>query len=1392
MWQLGMIVNIGRSVLLTSLMIFGGLGLINPAYANPNTDINLSIQKVDGISQSDIRRVFKDSKGFIWLATLDGLFRFDGYTCKNYRISQEPNSISSNMIGKIGEDDLGNIWVSTFGKGICKLNPVTEEFTSYRIENNSPYRLRTNDISAFLIDGTTLWLGNWKELIRVEMDSTMSKIVAQSHISLYEFEPLVNNLNVQTIFKDREDKIWLGLNVSLIRINNPSSDLNHLSYTKKSGNVSALQYCDSILVAAGEFVSEVQTNRRWEITLKPIAYIPAYTMQYHRGTMWLGNRSGVLAYKWMEGAYQQTGHFTPAVANGLSSYPVSDLSVDGTSVWVGTIGGGVYLLSHNDQYFKHYKKTKESRSLTDDHIKTLFEDSKQDLWVGTEQGGLNYLKGKDKNNYTNGFGQISMKNYPREYNRVYAIAEQFTPRSKIRERLIWLGTSFPTFMVALDPSTMELLPQSEHVKGFRFVFAIEVQNDSTLWVGTYGGGLWRLNTDDDGIIIHSQQFQPANDNPHSISSTIIRSILCDQEGNLWVGTDKGLNYVAQEELSEEHPKFHVFREGKTKGSLYNEYILKLFQSSTGKIWMGSMGGGLMGVSQIISKDSILFDAVTVKDGLPNNSIKSIEEDQEGNLWLSSNHGLSRYNPRTLDIVNYDVSDGLQGNDFEELASANRQNGELLFGGINGLNTFYPEQIRKDTIKPKLYFSELSILNEVVQPRVKYQKNVILKNSIEHTDQIVLTHEQNSFSIAFAGLHFNSPQKVKYQYILEGFDKTWTRTNVDHRVAKYTNVPAGMYTLKVTASNSDNVETDEPIRLAIRIKPHPLLSPLAFMIYAVLLVLAIYLLFRIYGNITRRKKDVLIAEIEKRNAEEATQSKLRFFTNISHEFRTPLTLISIPLEKLLKSGRLTEGDEKKNLNIIKHNSDLMLRLVNQILDFRKLEQDKMQLSLQSLNIIEFIGDILQTFEPLAEQKQIELDFQHSSEAIYLSFDPDCVEKIVYNLLSNAIKFTPKDGKVSLAVDQESDKVLIQVSDTGIGIKESDKPFLFQRYFHRVQQDKIMNSGTGIGLSLIKGLVELHKGDIEVQSQEGQGTIFKVYLPMTGDGKKTNFVESEGLEGEGRTPMLEREIKPEQHIDEGHRRTILIVEDNQELREVIVSLFGGKHNVLEAEDGKVGYDQCLKHNPDLVISDIMMPNVDGIQLLSMIKTDEKISHIPIMLLTAKSTIENQIEGFAAGADAYISKPFNADVLYSNALSIIQNRERLRGTYVKEIEINPMLLSNSPTDVSFIDKILMLIEENLSDAEFNVDKMAEAYGLSRNHLNRKIKALTGETTINFLRDIRLKHAAALLVNGKYNVSEVTWRVGYSDLGSFRKRFKDRFGVSPSDYAKQQKNEQTPGQNQ
>ncbi|WP_071397160.1 hybrid sensor histidine kinase/response regulator transcription factor [Flammeovirga pacifica] len=1327
------------------------------------------INKVSNISQLDVRDVFKDSKGFLWLATSDGLVRYNGLDSKVYRVSSSANSISSNMIRKISEDQLGNIWVSTFGKGLSRLDVKTETFTNYSIKSDQHYQLKTNDISSFLIDENTIWVGNWDQLIRVDLDVNNDKIIRQSSINLMDIDTSLHQVVVQTIFKGKDNHIWLGLNSSLVRINTTNKALDQINFDKIEGNVAALHYCDERLITSGEFVSSLEGQQN-NLYLKELNYQSANTIAYKDGILWLGNRKGVFAYHLSQNGLQLIKFYQATSNSGRSYHPVTSIILDNDKVWVATTGGGVYLIEQPNHLFEHYQQT-ENNSLYDDHVKAIFEDSQQNLWVGTELGGLNYLIKENKYNYDNGFGQLSIKNYPSENNRVYAIAEQHFPHSALRDRLIWLGTTFPTFLIALDPSTMQLLPQSPIAKKLGFVFDIEVQNDSTLWIGTYNDGLWRIRVDKDGSILSAQNFDKNNG---SLTSDIIRSILLDSHQNLWVGTDKGLNLIKSTELEKTHPKVITFREGKSKKSLPNEYILKIFESHDGTIWMGSMGGGLIYCQP---SEQPVFKSITVEHGLANNSIKSIEEDAEHNLWLSSNLGLTKFNPSTSQCVNYTTSDGLQANEFEDLVSYTRKSGQILFGGVNGINTFYPNQIHLDSVPPNLYFSELQILNEVIYPHKKYEGKTILENSIEHTQKIILGHDQNSFSIAFEAFQFNYPDKVKFKYKLEGFDKKWTSTRHNNQQAKYTNLPAGDYILKVNAANSDNFWSDQPKELKITIQRHPFLSNYAIVIYVLSTFLLLIIIYRIYSRIRKQKKEVFIAGLEKKNAEEAAQSKLRFFTNISHEFRTPLTLITIPLDRLINSIDLSEVEKKKHLKIIKQNADLMLRLVNQILDFRKLEQNKMQLSMQSMNIIEFISSIVKGFQPLADNKEITLQFKSKSQALNMSFDPDCVEKIVNNLISNALKFTSKKGTVLMEIEEIDQKVLIKVTDNGIGIKESDKPFLFQRYFQRSDKSKMLRNGTGIGLSLIKNLVDLHQGVIEVESKEGEGSVFKVFLPMVhhevGEVIPQDKIYEETYTNEDIINRVGNTFSLQQK-----KYSLLIVEDNEELRALIVSLFDQMYHVLEAEDGEQGYQKCIQHQPDIIISDVMMPKMNGLDMLHKIKSDDIVNHIPIILLTAKSTNENQIEGLMEGADAYVSKPFDQNVLSSIVFSILKNRERLIEKFDKEIKINPSLISTQKPDVQFIEKVLKIIEENLDNSDFNVDQLANDYGLSRNHLNKKLKALTGETALSFIRNVRLKHAAELFKQGNTNISEVTWKVGYSDLATFRKRFKEKFGVSPSDY--------------
>ncbi|WP_044211745.1 hybrid sensor histidine kinase/response regulator transcription factor [Flammeovirga sp. OC4] len=1347
-------------------------------YAFPVRELNDEIKKVKDIAQLDIRDVFKDSKGFLWLATSDGLVRYNGLDSKIYRVGKSENTIGSNMTRKITEDKWGNIWVSTFGKGLSKLDIKKEKFTNYTMESEEDYRIETNDISSFLIDDHCIWIGNWDRLIRVQLDDANDKIKGSTSIPLSEIDHSLHQVVVQTIFKGKDNEIWLGLNTGLVRINNSLQGLHLMDYDKTPGNVSDMTYCEGQIITSGEFISLLKRKNQSEFYLRDLIYNSGQTIAYQDGIVWVGNRKGVFAYAYHQQQLQLLKHFQTSSNNGKSHHPVTSIVIDKNQVWVATTGGGVYSISDPNLLFEHYQQTNKN-SLYDDHIKAIFEDSEQNLWIGTEVGGLNYLIGKNKYNYENGFGQLSVKNYPVGNNRVYAIAEQHLPHSKIRNKLIWLGTTFPTFLVALDPKTMQLLPQSPFAKKLGFVFDIEIQNDSILWLGTYNEGLWRLKTNQDGEIRSAQQFD-SNDENGGLTSDIIRSILLDSNGNLFIGTDKGLNLIPKEELDKQHPEIYTYREGKTKYDLPSEYLLKIFEAKNGTIWIGTIGGGLIHFDSIGSQKRIVFHAITTAEGLVSNSIKSIEEDEKGCLWLSSNQGLIKYDPVSNKYVNYNESDGLQANEFEDLVSCRRKDGQMLFGGVNGLNTFYPSQIVNDSTRPHLYFSELQILNETIAPNKKYGNAVILENSIEHTDKINLSHSQNSFTISFEAFQFNHQHKVKFRYKLEGFDEKWTRTRNNSRQAKYTNIPAGKYTLKVNAANSDEVWLEQPIALEINIARHPLLSSWALVFYSVGFIVFCGIVLTIYNRIRKQKRDVFIAELEKKNAEEAAQSKLRFFTNISHEFRTPLTLITIPIDRLINSTSISANESKRQLKIIKYNADLMLRLVNQILDFRKLEQNKMQLSMQSINIVKFIDSILVGFQPLAETKEVDLQFIPDRDEINMSFDPDFLEKIINNLLSNAIKFTPKKGRVTLVITPFENKVLIKVSDTGIGINEKDKEHLFKRYFQKSEKNKFYRNGSGIGLNLIKNLVELHNGTIEVDSEEGKGTTFKVYLPKINEGTITEELSKEMYTEEAPSRFSIDTLKDEL-LTSSKKYTFLIVEDNEELRATIASIFNNNHRVIEAEDGQQGYEKCVEHLPDIVISDVMMPKMNGLELLHTIKNDLKVSHIPVVLLTAKSTNENKIEGLMEGADAYVSKPFDQNVLYSMAFSILKNRERLIEKFDREIKINPSLISKTAPDVEFINKILSIIENNLDDTSFNVDRLSIEYGLSRNHLNKKIKALTGETTVAFIRNIRLKHAAELFQNGNTNISEVTWKVGYSDLGTFRKRFKEKFGVSPSEFVQE-----------
>lgn len=1359
----------------------------------------IKISKFKNLPQNDVNCIYKDKLGFLWIGTLDGLHRFDGYEYKTFRVDDGENSISSNLIIAIDEDNLGNIWIATYDKGLSKFNPKNETFTSYRNTEANPGLFDSNDITFMMVDtNNVIWTGNWfGTSYRIMLDDKMETIEQIDRLMPKTDKNQTDKL-IRTLLQDQSGNIWIGTNENLFRCLNPYEPAQNLKFEHYPIPGRSLCNTKNGIISGGFQLNELvpgKTNQE-RYTIKLIENSTTTTALYWQNDiLWSGDREGIHLYlRDKTGQYTRRSNFTSSLTeDGITGNIVYCITgSENGQIWVGTRGGGISTFNLNRKKFMSFHPTNEKGSISNNLCRSVFEDHFQNLWIGTEEGGLDVLPVQEKTNYAKGFKQLTL-NDRLEENRAYAIEELLLPNSKKHKSVIWAGTSFKTSLVAFDPVNLQRVPLSAFASTVGFVFAIERYDDSLVWVGTYGDGLYKFRINPEGEITGHQWFMPEKLQKNGISSKIIRSILKDSKGNLWVGTDKGLNLIRKDEIHKNLPKFEVFSKGIDSTKLNHDYILQIIESSKGKIWIGTMGGGLLGYHEATSGKPAYFKAITTKDGLPNNSIKSIVEDNDGLLWLSSNKGISRYNPANGEIINYDVNDGLQDNEFAEISAVKRKNGQLVFGGINGFNVFYPNEIVTDTVKPHLFLTDFYIQNKQVKPTESVNGRVILENALQFTEKITLKYPENSFSIGFVALQFNSPQKNRYKYKLEGFDNQWFTTTSLNRIAKYTNIPPGDYTFKVMGSNCDNLWSDQPARVKIHINQPFYLKLNAFIVYFILIGIILWYTIRTSKIIIQRKREVLLANFEKNKAEEISQIKLRFFTNITHEIRTPLTLIYTPLENLIKNNlSFTPSERNQNYQLIRQNTNVLMRMINQLMDFRKLDQNKLKLKARKQDLNVFIDSVYQAFIPLAERKNIEFTSSHDSQPIELWFDANKLENVMYNLLSNAFKFTPNDGKISIGITNpdQLNEVIIHVKDTGIGIEQDESIHIFERYY---QPDKKQaQEGTGIGLAFSKDLVELHHGIIEFESEAGKGSTFSIHLL-----KGNAHFSKEEIDDSILTTQKEI-IKPVADENEAviqktsgkkadrNQPKVLIVEDNIDLRHLLISDFKQSFQVFDAEDGEQGLKMCKMFYPDIVISDIMMPVIDGIEMCRAIKTDEEISHIPVILLTAKNAPEAQIEGFSTGADNYVTKPFNMEVLHARVISLIKNRELLRQKFSKDISINPAVISHSEADSRFLNKILAIIEENLANSDFSVEQLAEQYGVSRIYLNRKIKALTDETSNQFILNIRLKHAAEMLKNGTMTVSEVTWAVGYNDLRTFRNRFKDKFGVSPSEFLKSYQEQQ------
>jgi len=777
-----------------------------------------------------------------------------------------------------------------------------------------------------------------------------------------------------------------------------------------------------------------------------------------------------------------------------------------------------------------------------------------------------------------------------------------------------------------------------------------------------------------------------------------------------------------------------------------------------ELYLATFGGGLNKLLSIDKNGNGVFKSYSVLDGLPSDVLLSIREDQKQNLWMSTENGISKFIPGEERFENYDDRSITFRVRFSEAASAVTSKGKMLFGASNGIFMFDPDSINKSRFVPPIVLSKLVIANQDIVPG----EGSVLKVGLDDTKELVLSHKENIFAIQYAALDYTNPQNIQYAYILEGFEHQWTYAD-RLRNATYTNLPKGHYTFKVRSTNSDGVWVDNTRFLDIVVLPSFWETPLAYFLYVLFILLVIFVAVYILFTIYRLKHEVSVEQ-------QVSDIKLRFFTNISHELRTPLTLIAGPVEYVLKNSKLPE-DAREQLVVVERNTNRMLHLVNQILDFRKIQNKKMKMQVQRVNVVAFVRKVMDNFESLAEEHNIDFLFETEKDELYLWVDEDKLEKIVFNLLSNAFKYTPGGKLIRVFIHEDEGTVSVGVQDQGIGIAENKKKSLFVRFENLVDKNLFNQASTGIGLSLVKELVEMHKAVISVDSKLGEGSCFKVDFLK---GKEhyddtVEFILEDSATSSSMTipvPVMDatasvipivnpdEDIQDEESEETSNKEVMLLVEDNQELRVFLRTIFSSTYRVVEAADGMEGWSKALKFVPDIIISDVMMPEKDGIEMTKELRADMTTSHIPIVLLTAKTSIESKLEGLEYGADDYITKPFSATYLKARVENLLSQRRKLQSLYRDNLMNNTHVSSlstseeaateeeklpdMSPNDRKFMDKLVELMEANMDNGDLVVDDLVREVAVSRSVFFKKLKTLTGLAPIEFIKEMRINRAA------------------------------------------------------
>jgi ligand-binding sensor domain-containing protein/signal transduction histidine kinase/DNA-binding response OmpR family regulator len=1365
----------------------------------------------NGLSNNQVNCFYKDNKGFLWTGTMSGLNRYDGYQFKVFQHDpRDTASISDDFISRILEGPDNKLWVET-RKGFNLFDPLTEKFSVKYAAALQQMNISGNQVTDIRKDNK----GNYWFLMGRQL---LYKWNPQTKKAALAFKSLYQQDQIAFFTMDKKGNCFIVHSNGIITVLNTangkvisSNDIPSRVFGKTSLPYSGFMDAQDELwlyVVSGNagvlrwnFATNAYTLFEKEKGAAPLnSNLVISLQQDNQGNIWIcTDHGGINIYNKTNNSIRYILH-NDDERKSLSQNSITASYKDNAGIiWLGTYKQGISYYHENIIKFPVYKRqSSDPNSLPFDDVNKFVEDAKGNVWIGTNGGGLVYFD-RANNKFTR---------YVHEPGNANSISNDVIVSLCIdHEQKLWIGSYYGGLDCYVngrfihyknDPADANSLSDDR-------VWEIFEDSKNNLWIGTLNGGLNRFDREKH-IFYHLQNQE------NGLHSNYVCAFEEDAQGSLWIATGNGLDVLDNQNNITYYSSY--------AGQVTNNNILTLLRDSRGLMWIGTRDG-----LNVFDPSKKSFQYFRTEEGLPGNAILNILEDNQGHLWISTNHGLASitvsYNksePISIRSVNYDELDGLQGTEFNENAALKTSKGEMIFGGPNGFNLFQPSLIKSERARSSIVLTDLQLFNKSVVIGEKINGRAILFKSVSETSSIKLRHNENILAIEFAALNFSNPEKIKYAYRLDGFNNDWVYTDGRMRKAIYTNLDPGSYTFRVKASDEDGQwNNSSETTLAISIRPPFWKTPIAFILYALVIALALWLARRIVLERARMRFEVEHQRQEAERIHQVDTLKTKFFTNVSHEFRTPLSLILSPLDKIVKKS--TDPEQKKQLQLVQRNAKRLLNLVNQLLDFRKMEVQDFSIHLTRQDIVNFTRDIVYSFSDISEKKDIALTFSTTLDSLETYFDKDKLEKILFNLLSNAFKYTASGGKVDVGLDYiKEDKspaqIALKVKDNGIGIPPEMHEKIFERFYQLNVPGDIQSSGSGIGLVITKEFVKLHGGTIRIESEPEKGTVFTVLLPVkesaAADKATLNGINTEvvlpgqssgtddvtdrqtglsvgvGLPSGAAVPVdLSSGLDNRESAEGGakgqtkpRRRSILLVEDNEDFRFYLKDNLQQRYQVTEAVNGKDGWEKVKELQPDLVVSDIMMPNMNGIELSRKIRTDPRTSHIPVILLTAMGDEETELEGFRAGTSDYISKPFTFEILASRIRSLLQMREQLRKKFQQQVDITPADVTVTPVDEEFMKRAFEIVEKNMSNPDFSVEDLSHELFMSRVGLYKKIVSITGKTPIEFIRIMRLKRAAQLLQQGQQNIASIAYEVGYNNPRIFSKYFKEEFGVIPSKY--------------